>query len=111
MTLIIKIYADDCEVCKQMERHDTVVFAESPSAIYRKVELNDLLDNKRDAAKEIIYKHLEKYCLTPTYEVDLPTYIFMTSKGQYLGNQVGAATVSELRSRVKTLLSADSGDP
>ena len=110
MTLIIKVYADDCEICKQMERHDSVVFAESPNAVYRKVELNDLLDNERDATKEVIYKHLEQYCLTPTYEVDLPTYIFMTNKGQYLGNQVGAATVSELRSRVKTLLSDRSSE-
>ena len=111
MTLIIKLYSDDCEICKQMERHDSIVFAEFSGITYRKVELNDLLDNERDATKEVIYKHLEQYCLTPTYEVDLPTYIFMTSRGQYLGNQVGAATVSELRSRVKTFLTADSGDP
>jgi len=111
MTLIIKIYDNDCEICKQMERHDLAVFSEFPDINYRKVELGDLLDNERDATKEIIYQCLERYCLTPSYEVDLPTYLFLTDRGQYIGNHIGAATVSELRSRVKTLLSNNSEDP
>jgi hypothetical protein len=111
MALIVKVYDDNCEICKQMERHDRVIFEEFPDVVYRKAELNDLLDNERDATKQVIYQCLERYCLTATYEVDLPTYLFLTDKGKYLGHHTGAATVVELRNRVKTLLPSKSEDP
>jgi hypothetical protein len=108
MNLVVKIYDHDCEICKEMERHDSAVFAEFPDATYRKVELNDLLDNGRDATKQVIYRCLEAHCLNPDYTIDLPIYLFLTNKGEYLGSHIGAATITELRERVKTLLATNS---
>lgn len=102
-----KVYDDSCEICKHMERHDAAVFQEFPEIVYQKVELNSLIQGPRNDVQEAVYSNLERHCLTPTYEIDLPVYLLLDTKGRYMGHHTGEATIVELRQRVKTILSPE----
>jgi hypothetical protein len=47
---------------------------------------------------------LERYAVNPDYTIDLPVYVLLTKQGQYRGHHVGAATVTELRDKIKECL-------
>jgi hypothetical protein len=51
-----------------------------------------------------IYQCLERYALNPDYTIDLPVYVFLTKQGQYKNHHVGAATIPELREKIKECL-------
>jgi hypothetical protein len=106
-----KVFEEECEVCKQMERHDTAVFQEFDEVVYHKVDLDRLIEGPRSQVEQVVYNLLERHCLNPDYTVDLPVYLLVDTRGNYLGHHTGAATVSELRERVKTILSPEQEDP
>ena len=99
-----KVFDNNCDVCKHMSRHDKITFDEFPEITYREVNLDDIINHGGDRVKVIIYQLLERYCLSPSYEIDLPVYLMMDSRGQYLGHQQGAATIVELRDKIKECL-------
>ena len=89
-----------------MSKHDQATFDSIPEVNYREVLLDDVinpLDTVLPITYQRLYQYIEQYCLTPTYEVDLPIYIALDKKSTYLGHVQGANTVVELRDWVKTL--------
>lgn len=99
-----KVYDNNCEICKQMSRHDKTVIEEFSEIAYQEVALEDVINHDSNLTKVRIYQCLERYCLSPTYEIDLPVYLFLTKQGQYKGHQQGAATIVELRDKIKEIL-------
>lgn len=100
-----KVFDDNCEICKQMSRHDKTTFEEfSDDLVYQEVSLDDVINNGQNLTKLRIYQLLERYCLSPTYEIDLPVYLMMGTKGEYRGHVQGAATIVELREQIKGIL-------
>jgi len=104
--VITKVFDHDCDICNHMSKHDQATFDSIPEVEYREVLLDDVI-NPQNTARPITYQRLyqciEQYCLTPTYEVDLPAYIALNKKGGYLGHIQGANTIVQLRDWVKTL--------
>ena len=106
--IVTKVYDHDCDVCSQMSRHDRATFESFPEVGYQEVTLDEVIkpaDTARPLTYHVIYQCLEKYCLTPTYEIDLPVYVFLSKKGDYLGHLQGANTITEIREGVKSLSS------
>ena len=105
--IVTKVYDHDCDICKHMSRHDRATFESFPEVGYQEVSLDELT-NPGDTAKPLTYaritQYLEKYALNPDYTVDLPVYMLLSLKGDYLGHHVGKGTVVELRDRVKSVL-------
>ena len=104
--LITKVHDKNCDICNHMSKHDKATFDSIPEVDYREVTLDDVI-NPSNTARPITYQRLyqciESYCLTPTYEVDLPVYIALNKKSEYLGYIQGANTIVELREWVKSL--------
>jgi hypothetical protein len=103
-TLAFKVYDKDCDICKHMSKHDRATFESFSGINYNEINLDDVINNGGDPLKLRIYQLVERYCLTPTYEIDLPVYLLITKKGEYKGHHVGAATVVELRDKIKESL-------
>ena len=105
--IITKVHDKNCDICLHMSKHDRATFNSISEVEYREVLLDDVI-NPLDTALSITYQRLyqciQRYCLTPTYEVDLPIYIALDKKGAYLGHIQGANTIVQLRDWVKTLL-------
>jgi hypothetical protein len=104
-TLIVtKVYDENCDICKHMSRHDRSTFESFPEIGYQEVLLDDVI-NPGDSARPLtlhrIYQCLEKYALNPDYTIDLPVYVFLSKQGMYQGHIIGAATISELRDKIK----------
>jgi hypothetical protein len=90
-----------------MSKHDRATFESFPEVNYQEIYLSEVLDNTNSARPltlQRIYQCLERYCLTPTYEIDLPVYLFLTRQGKYLGHLQGALTIPEIREGVKSFL-------
>jgi hypothetical protein len=102
--IVTKIFDEDCDICKQMSRHDRATFENFDELAYQEVALEDVINHNGNLTKVRIYQCLERYCLSPTYEIDLPIYLFLTKQGQYMGHQQGAATIVELRDKIKEIL-------
>ena len=102
--IVTKIYDENCDICLHMEKHDQATFESFDDIGYQKVLLNDVIEHKGNLTKMRIYSCLERYCLSPTYEIDLPVYLFLGKQGEYKGHQQGAATVVELRDKIKSCL-------
>ena len=102
--LAFKVYDKNCDICKHMSKHDRATFESFPGVDYGEISLDDVINNGGDPLKLRIYQLVERYCLTPTYEIDLPAYLLMTKKGEYKGHHVGAATIVELRDKIKECL-------
>ena len=81
-----------------MSRHDRATFEGFPDIDYQEIDLDDIISDRGNLTKVRIYQLLERHCLTPTYEIDLPVYLVMDRKGAYKGHIQGAKTVQELRS-------------
>jgi len=105
-TIITKVHDKNCDICNHMSKHDRATFESISEVDYREVLLDEVIDFT-SAARPITYQRLyqciERYCLTPTYEVDLPVYIALNKKSEYLGHIQGANTIVELRDWVKSL--------
>ncbi len=102
--IAVKVYDKNCDVCLHMSKHDRATFEGFPEVGYQEVLLDDVINHGNNLTKLRIHQILERYCLTPTYEIDLPAYVIMDKTGTYKGHHVGAATVVELRDTIKECL-------
>jgi hypothetical protein len=102
--IVTKIFDEDCDICKHMSRHDRATFENFDELAYQEVKLEDVINHENNLTKLRIYQLLERYCLSNTYEIDLPVYLVMDKTGQYKGHQQGAATIVELRDKIKEIL-------
>lgn len=105
--IVTKIYDNDCDICNHMSKHDRATFESFSEVDYREVNLEDVIDPKKTPnplTNMIIYQHLEQHCLSSTYELDLPVYLFTTKINKYLDHLQGANTIQEIRERVKSHL-------
>ena len=99
-----KVFDKDCDICKHMSKHDRAVFEGFPEIAYQELLLDDVIDHGGNMTKHRIYQMLERYALNPDYTIDLPVYVLLTRQGKYAGHHVGAATIVELRDKVKACL-------
>jgi hypothetical protein len=109
--IVTKVYDHDCDICNHMEKHDRATFESFPEIGYQKVTLEEVIAHDNNRTKMRIYQCLERYCLSPTYEIDLPVYVFLSSGGKYLGHLQGALAIPELRDGVKSFLNENLEDP
>lgn len=99
-----KVFDEGCEICLHMSKHDRATFENFEEIAYQDVKLDDVINHDNNLTKLRIYQLLERYCLSPTYEIDLPVYLIMDKKGKYLGHWQGAGTITELRDKIKECL-------
>jgi hypothetical protein len=102
--IAVKVYDKDCDICRHMSKHDRATFEGFPEIGYQEVLLDDVINHQNNLTKLRIYQLLERYCLSPTYEIDLPVYLVMTKQGLYEGHLQGSATIVELRDKIKECL-------
>ena len=102
--IAVKVFDRNCDVCKHMSKHDKATFDEFPEVGYQEVLLDDIINHENNRTKLRIYQLLERHCLSATYEIDLPVYVVMDKVGTYRGHQQGAATIVELRDKIKECL-------
>ena len=102
--IVTKVFDEACDICKHMEKHDRATFESFDKIAYQKVLLDDVIDHQSNLTKLRLYQLLERYCLSPTYEIDLPVYVIMSKQGAYKGHIQGAATIVEIRDKIKECL-------
>ena len=102
--IVTKVFEDNCDICQHMRKHDRATFESFDELSYQEVRLDDVIAHDNNLTKLRIYQCLERHCLSQTYEIDLPVYLFLTKTGKYLGHQQGAATIVELRDKIKEIL-------
>jgi hypothetical protein len=83
------------------------VFDEFPDVAYQEADLNDLINHGGNFTKLRLYQCLERYALNPDYTIDLPVYLVLTKEGKYKGHHNGAASITDLRKKVKQILQED----
>lgn len=99
-----KVFDEDCDICKHMSKHDRATFEGFSEVAYQEVKLDDIINHDNNLTKLLIYQVLEKYALNPDYTIDLPVYVLLSKQGKYKGHHVGAATIVELRDKIKECL-------
>ena len=99
-----KVFDEDCDICKHMSKHDRATFESFDEIGYQEVKLEDIIEHNNNLTKLRIYQCLERYALNPDYTIDLPVYVILSKQGQYKGHHVGAATIVELRDKIKESL-------
>lgn len=105
MNLIVtKVFDKNCPICETMSRFDRSVFEGFPEVSYQEISFDALQDRGNNFTKITIYKCLERYAVSATYEIDFPTYVFLSKQGQYKGHLQGAMTIAELKKGVKNIL-------
>lgn len=102
--IVTKVFDEDCEICKHMSKHDRATFENFDELAYQEVKLDDVINHQNNLTKLRLYQVLERYALNPDYTIDLPVYVILTKQGKYAGHHVGAATVVELRDKIKECL-------
>jgi len=99
-----KVFDRNCDICKHMSKHDRATFENFDEIGYQETLLDDIINHQNNLTKLRIYQVLERYALNPDYTIDLPVYVILTKQGQYKGHHVGAATIVELRDKIKECL-------
>ena len=99
-----KVFDKDCDICKHMSKHDRATFESFDEIGYQEVKLDDVIAHNNNLTKLRIYQCLERHALNPDYTIDLPVYVILNKQGQYKGHHVGAATIVELRDKIKECL-------
>lgn len=99
--IVVKVFDENCDICKHMSKHDRATFENFDEIGYQEINLNEIINHNGNLTKNRIYQLLERHCLSPTYEIDLPVYLIMTKEGLYLGHWQGAGTIVELRDKIK----------
>ena len=99
-----KVFDEDCDICKHMSKHDRATFESFDEVGYQEVKLEDIIAHNNNLTKVRIYQCLERHALNPDYTIDLPVYVILSKQGQYKGHHVGAATIVELRDKIKECL-------
>ncbi len=102
--IVTKVFDEDCDICKHMSKHDRATFESFDELAYQEVKLDDVINHQNNLTKVRIYQVLERHAVNPDYTIDLPVYVMLTKQGQYKGHVVGAATIVELRDKVKECL-------
>ena len=102
--LAFKVFDEDCDICKHMSKHDRATFESFYEIGYQEVKLDDVIAHNNNLTKLRIYQCLERYALNPDYTIDLPVYVILSKQGQYKGHHVVAATIVELRDKIKECL-------
>jgi hypothetical protein len=103
-TLAFKVFDKDCDICKHMSKHDRATFESFDEIGYQEVNLEDVIAHNNNLTKLRIYQCLERHALNSDYTIDLPVYVILSKQGQYKGHHVGAATIVELRDKIKECL-------
>lgn len=106
--IVTKVYDHNCPICETMSRFDRSVFEGFPEISYQEITFDDLSDREGNFTKITLYQCLERYAVSATYEIDFPTYVFLSKRGQYKGHLQGAHTMRELREGVKNILESSS---
>ena len=99
-----KVFDEDCDICKHMSKHDRATFESFPEIAYQEIPLDAVINHDSNLTKVRIYQILERYAVNPDYTIDLPVYVVLSKKGEYKMHHVGAATISELRDKIKECL-------
>ena len=99
-----KVFDENCDICKHMSKHDRATFESFEEVGYQEVKLEDIIAHNNNLTKVRIYQCLENHALNPDYTIDLPVYVILSKQGQYRGHHVGAATIVELRDKIKECL-------
>ena len=99
-----KVFDYNCSICETMSRFDRSVFEGFPEIIYQEILFDDLEQGREDFTNSTLYRCLERYAVSSTYEIDFPTYVFLNQKGEYKGHLQGALTLPKLREGVKEIL-------
>ena len=102
--IAVKVYDDNCDICRHMSKHDKATFENYDEVAYQEIRLDDVIAHGDSLTKQRIYQLLERHCLSPTYEIDLPVYLIMSKQGLYQGHWQGAGTIVELRDKIKECL-------
>ena len=102
--IVTKVFDRNCSVCETMSRFDRSVFEGFPEISYQEISFDDLSNREGNFTKITLYQCLERYAVSPTYEIDFPTYVFLSKTGQYKGHLQGAFTLQKLREGVKAIL-------
>jgi len=103
-TIVTKVFDKGCDICLHMSKHDRVTFESFPEILYQELILDDVINHNNNLTKLRLFQCLEKYAVNPDYTLDLPAYVFLSKKGQYKGHLIGAATIGELRDKIKQCL-------
>ncbi len=99
--IVTKVFDEDCDICKHMSKHDRATFESFDEISYQEVKLDDVINHQNNLTKVRIYQVLERHAVNPDYTIDLPVYVMLSKQGQYKGHVVGAATIVELRDKIK----------
>ena len=102
--IAVKVFDKNCDVCQHMSKHDRTTFSEFSEIGYQEVSLDDVINHGNNLTKLRIYQVLEKHALNPDYTIDMPVYVVLSKQGHYKGHHVGAATIVELRDKIKECL-------
>lgn len=106
--IVTKVYDINCPICETMARFDRAVFEAFPEISYQEITFDDLQNREGNLTKITLYNCLERYAVSATYEIDFPTYVFLSKRGKYLGHLQGGLTIQRLREGVKDILSKTS---
>jgi hypothetical protein len=106
--VVTKVYDSGCSVCETMSRFDRSVFEGFPELHYREITFDDLQNMGNNQTKINLYQTLERYAVSPSYEIEFPTYVFLSRTGRYLGHLQGSLTIRKLREGVKDILTRTS---
>ena len=102
--IVTKVFDKNCDICLHMSKHDRATFESFDELLYQEVKLDDVIAHDNNLTKLRIYQCLERYALNTDYTIDLPVYVFLSKQGKYKGHHVGAATIVELRDKIKEVL-------
>jgi len=108
MSTVIKVFEDGCTVCETMSRFDRSVFEGFPDCKVVELPFEDVQNYEGDRFKQKVYGLLEAHAVSPTYEIEFPTYLFLNEKGGYLGVLQGALELRDFREGVKGILDCPS---
>lgn len=103
---VVKIYDNNCDVCRQMSVFDSdVVLNLDSKPEYRTVELGVILDPDTEDPEDAALAHYaEIHAVNPDYTIDLPVYMVLEGK-KYLGHVGQVNTQTELKEKLERIVS------
>lgn len=108
MSTVIKVFEDGCSVCETMSRFDMSVFEAFTDCKVVELPFEEVQDYGADPFKQKVYRLLEAHAVSPTYEIEFPTYLFLNEKVEYVGVLQGALELRDFREGVKGILECPS---
>ena len=102
--IVTKVFDEDCDICQHMSKHDRATFESFDEILYQEAKLEEIIAHNNNLTKLRVYQCLERYALNSDYTIDLPVYVILSKQGKYKGHLQGAATITELRDKIKECL-------